>query len=75
MLEKFLFQTRLGNWLLAQLEQHAGLAVVKADWLGEQVSPVNVVSIEPGQVETFWREDPTDASVPRGGAFSKAFVE
>lgn len=33
-----LFETRFGNWLLALLENKADLAVVDADWLGEQRS-------------------------------------
>jgi hypothetical protein len=29
----FLFETRLGQWMLALLERHVRLAVVSADWL------------------------------------------
>jgi hypothetical protein len=29
----FLFETKLGEWLLVLLEQKVGLAVVQADWL------------------------------------------
>jgi hypothetical protein len=34
----FLFETRLGELLLALLEKTAGLAVVQAEWLGAQPS-------------------------------------
>ena len=34
----FLFETRLGLFLLAVLERRAGLAVVNAEWLGRQAS-------------------------------------
>ena len=34
----FLFETRLGELFLTLLEQRAGLAVVRADWLGVQRS-------------------------------------
>jgi len=33
-----LFETRLGEWLLALLERRAGLAIVRSDWLSEQPS-------------------------------------
>ena len=33
-----LFETRLGEWLLALLERRAGLSVVHSDWLGAQPS-------------------------------------
>jgi hypothetical protein len=36
MLKRLLFETRLGEWLLASLERWAGLAVVDANWLGHQ---------------------------------------
>lgn len=36
----FLFETRVGLWLLALLERKVGLAVVSADWLGRQPSGV-----------------------------------
>jgi hypothetical protein len=36
MLKRLLFETRLGEWLLASLERRAGLAVVDANWLGHQ---------------------------------------
>jgi hypothetical protein len=43
MLSAILFETRFGEWVLAQLEKRAGLAVVKAGWLGEQqISPATV---------------------------------
>ena len=32
----FLFETRMGLFLLALLERKAGLAVVSAEWLGKQ---------------------------------------
>ena len=38
----FLFETRLGLFLLALLERWAGLAVVNAEWLGKQSSGVPV---------------------------------
>jgi hypothetical protein len=34
----FLFGTRVGEMLLVFLERRAGLAVVRADWLGRQPS-------------------------------------
>ena len=34
----FLFETRVGEWMLNLLEKTAGLAVVQADWLGAQPS-------------------------------------
>ena len=34
----FLFETRIGEWLLLFLERCMGLAVVQADWLAEQRS-------------------------------------
>jgi len=34
----FLFETKLGLFLLALLERKAGLAVVNAEWLGRQPS-------------------------------------
>ena len=40
----FLFETRLGLFLLALLERKAGLAVVNADWLGRQPSGWPVVA-------------------------------
>jgi hypothetical protein len=33
-----LFETRVGELLLALLEKTTGLAVVRADWLGAQAS-------------------------------------
>lgn len=36
MLKRLLFETRMGEWLLTQLEQKAGLAVVDANWLSHQ---------------------------------------
>lgn len=33
-----LFETKMGGLLLAFLERRAGLAVVMADWLGDQRS-------------------------------------
>ena len=32
----FLFETRLGQWILSILECHVRLAVVSADWLAVQ---------------------------------------
>jgi len=40
----FLFETRLGLFLLAQLERKTGLAVVNAEWLGRQPSGYPVVA-------------------------------
>ena len=40
----FLFKTRLGLFLLSQLERKAGLAVVNAEWLGRQPSGWPVVA-------------------------------
>ena len=33
-----LFETRIGEWVLAFLERRIGLAVVPGDWLAEQCS-------------------------------------
>jgi len=38
LLRRLLFETRLGELLLAFLERKAGLAVVRAEWLGTQLS-------------------------------------
>ena len=38
LVRKLLFQTWLGERLLAILERKAGLAVVQAEWLGQQLS-------------------------------------
>ena len=44
MLHKLLFQTKLGEWLLSQLEQRADLAVVSVNWLGDHaISPAAAV--------------------------------
>ena len=40
----FLFETKLGLFLLALLERKAGLAVVNAEWLGRQPSGYPVVA-------------------------------
>jgi len=42
----FLFETKLGELLLALLERWAGLSVVDADWLGEQPSGIPTDMIE-----------------------------
>jgi hypothetical protein len=42
----FLFETWLGAQLLSFLENHVGLAVVDAEWLGEQRPDVTVVMTE-----------------------------
>jgi hypothetical protein len=42
----FLFETKLGELLLALLERWAGLCVVDADWLGEQPSGIPTDMIE-----------------------------
>lgn len=53
MLHKMLFDTRVGEWLLSQLEQHAGLAVVRADWLADQaISPVQALESHTGPMDT-----------------------
>ncbi len=36
MLKRLLFGTKIGEWLLTQLEQRSGLAVVDANWLSHQ---------------------------------------
>lgn len=36
MVTVLLFETRLGEWLLALLERWTGLAIVKTEWLGDQ---------------------------------------
>jgi len=36
MLEHFLFETRIGNWLLTILEKRAGLAIVSAESLSKE---------------------------------------
>ncbi len=38
MLKRLLFETRLGELLLAFLERKVGLAVVNAEGLGQQIS-------------------------------------
>jgi hypothetical protein len=38
LLRRLLFETRVGERLLALLEKATGLAVVQADWLGAQPS-------------------------------------
>jgi hypothetical protein len=40
----FLFETRLGLFMLAVLERRAGLAVVSAEWLGKQSSGARVAT-------------------------------
>jgi hypothetical protein len=50
-IQSILFETRFGELLLILLERWAGLAVVRADWLGEQRSgPVGLAAkhTEPG---------------------------
>ena len=42
----FLFETKVGLWLLALLERKVGLAVVNADWLGRQPSGWPVTTVE-----------------------------
>ena len=36
MLKVILFDTKLGEWILAQLEARAGLALVPCEWLAQQ---------------------------------------
>ena len=40
MLKRLLFETRAGSWLVALLERTTGLALVDAEWLGNQHSSV-----------------------------------
>jgi hypothetical protein len=41
MLQKLLFETPFGEWLLTQLEKRVGLALVSVNWLDDQTaSPV-----------------------------------
>lgn len=40
LLRRFLFETKVGEMLLALLERAAGLAVVEAEWLGTQAGGV-----------------------------------
>lgn len=40
MLKEFLFETNLGNRLLAILERSTGLALVDAEWLAQQEAPM-----------------------------------
>lgn len=44
----FLFETKAGLWLLTFLERKAGVAVVSAEWLGEQPGGLPAV---PGQAQ------------------------
>jgi hypothetical protein len=44
MLKKFLFETAIGNWLLALFERTTGLAIVDAAWLGGQSAAVAAVA-------------------------------
>jgi hypothetical protein len=49
MLHKLLFETKLGEWLLCQLEHRAALAVVSVNWLGDQaISPTTDVESDAG---------------------------
>jgi hypothetical protein len=49
-LRVMLFETRIGEWLLTLLEGRAGLAIIKADWLGDQRSGCPMDSVDsPGQ--------------------------
>lgn len=52
MLEWFLFHTWPGERFLTWLERCAGLAVVRADWLGDQESDPAVVATGPQEAET-----------------------
>jgi hypothetical protein len=38
MLQKLLFDTKVGEWLLSLLERTTGLAVVESNWLAEMPS-------------------------------------
>ena len=52
MLHKVLFETRVGEWLLRQLERHAGLAVVQAECLDDQTaSPAQAMESHTGPVD------------------------
>jgi hypothetical protein len=46
MLRKLLFETTIGEWLLSQLEQKVGLAVVEAKWLASQLASTVTASCE-----------------------------
>ncbi len=46
LVRKFLFETKLGELLLAFLERKAGLAVVQADWLDAQRSGEPKAAVE-----------------------------
>lgn len=48
MLKEFLFETNLGNRLLAILERTTGLAVVDAEWLAQQEAPGMALTIPQG---------------------------
>lgn len=43
----FIFETKVGELLLALLERRAGLAVVSAEWLARQRSGEPAISREP----------------------------
>ncbi len=48
MLRQLLFETKMGELLLAFLERRVGLAVVRADWLGDHPSGKPVTGGEVG---------------------------
>jgi hypothetical protein len=72
MVHKLLFETPFGEWLLAQLENRMGVAVVPAKWLGDQT-----VSLPVGWQPSSEPEDPRGDLAAEGvltqpGATSKA---
>lgn len=70
MVHAFLFDTRLGDWLLARFERHTGLALVSADQLADQLVPYT-----PGQAETPEPHTRPAEDLPPVAAFDKAFAE
>lgn len=60
MLENLLFETRIGEWLLAQFERRTGLAIVRAESLGNQeIRPTatgqnGTQKHSPGKLEALW---------------------
>ncbi|MBN1139930.1 MAG: hypothetical protein JXM73_25390 [Anaerolineae bacterium] len=44
MLKQLLFETRLGEALLAFAEKRLGIAIVDADWLGQRRSTVTTMT-------------------------------
>jgi hypothetical protein len=65
MLQSILFKTKPGEWFLILLEHWTGLAIVRADWLGEQMSlpPTKFVALEVARSEA-----PAQAVESKAGA-------